>query len=551
MPESPLKGSDGVVSFEILIEGQKIKDSYQVVSLEIERAVFKIASAEISFLMPEDFAEFPIKGGNFNDFIPGKKIEILVGYGGENKCLFKGIIAQQKVRILENANPEWVIQCSDAAVMMTLDRQCKYYQNMNDSAIISAIIQKYNGLSFATTETSETHKQMVQFQSSDWDFIVDRSKVNRLLTYSEDGKVLVQKPASQVAAELVVTYGMDILTFDCEIASRFQTSSAATLQKTASKKPVADGGMTARLPNLQGTVTFIGNAKPRLNSFIQLAGLGKPLDGDVLISGIYHYIADGNWQTTVEFGLSPDWYSKQGTVSTPATQGLLPAVYGLQNGTVKKIDSDPEGEFRILVDVPAIEATGIGIWARLTQFYASSDKGSFFLPEIGDEVILGFLNDDPSYPVILGMVYSSKNKAPFIPDATNQFKAIVTRSGLSIGFDDQNKILNIKTPGGNEFILSDKEKSIQLKDQNGNTVQMDNSGITLDSVKDFVIKAKGKIALQATEGVSALAQGGDIQLEGINVKVTAKAALILEASASAALKATGITTVKGAMVMIN
>ena len=131
---------------------------------------------------------------------------------------------------------------------------------------------------------------------------------------------------------------------------------------------------------------------------------------------------------------------KKSSAHSPTAAALLPAIQGLQNGVVKKIHEDPDGEFRIQVDVPVIAPTGDGIWARMSHFYATADAGCFFMPEVGDEVLLGFLNNDPRFAVILGMLYSSsKKKAPYKADQKNTYKAFVTKSQMKIEFEDVKK----------------------------------------------------------------------------------------------------------------
>ena len=130
-------------------------------------------------------------------------------------------------------------------------------------------------------------------------------------------------------------------------------------------------------------------------------------------------------------------------------------------------------------------------------------------------------------------------------------KGIATKNDLKIEYNDADKVLTIKTPEGNEFVLSDKDKSTTLKDQSGNKMVMDSSGITLTSAKDVVIKAQGKIDLMANTGISASASGGDVSLEGLNVQAKAKIGFSAQGSASAELKAAGNTSIKGAIVMIN
>ena len=99
-------------------------------------------------------------------------------------------------------------------------------------------------------------------------------------------------------------------------------------------------------------------------------------------------------------------------------------------------------------------------------------------------------------------------------------------------------------------MLSDKDKSITLTDQNGNTVKLDSAGISMSSPKDIRIDAKGTIAVSAV-GALTLGSQADTQVEGLNVTCDAKVGVTAKGAASAELSAAGQTTVKGAMVMIN
>lgn len=599
MPDSPFLKAGDVVSVDVLVAGKPIADSFELATIEVDRALNRVPTAKITFYLPAgdgDDRTFTISESK--DYIPGQEIEIKLGYVDEKKTIFKGLIVSQGIRNLNGDVNEAVVRCSDKSVKMTLGRKSAYYQNMKDSAIIGAILGDY-GLGSEVEATTYQHKQIVKYQSNDWDFIGTRAAANGLITYAEDGKVLVKKPLASGAALLELDFGRDVLNFDMNIDARFQTPSMsckgwdmktqamvegksaeptmnqlgnlkakengtkigfadASLATTspleaAELKAWADAELVrSRLSQVLGTLTVVGNASPKLNTLVQLKGFGDRFNGDALVTSIRHQVRAGFWQTTIGLGLPPEPFAgTHADVSAPAAAGLLPAISGLQNGTVKKIDADPDGQHRIQVNVPVIDPAGEGIWARMAHFYATKGKGSFFLPEVGDEVILGFLNEDPRFPVILGMLYSSKITPPYTADAENKIKAIVTKNDLKIEFNDTDKILTIKTPGGNEFVLSDKDKSVTLKDQNGNKMEMNNSGITLNSAKDIVLKATGKINLQATSGISAKASGGDVGLEGLNVNAKAQVAFSAQGSAQAELKSTGQTSVKGAMVMIN
>lgn len=177
-------------------------------------------------------------------------------------------------------------------------------------------------------------------------------------------------------------------------------------------------------------------------------------------------------------------------IDTPAA-GLIPAIHGLQIGIIDKYEDDPDKQFRVKVKIPSIEKDGI-VWARLASIDSGNKRGIFFRPEKGDEVILGFINDDPRQAIILGSVHSEKNPLPVGFEVTeeNYKKGIVTKQGLKILFDDENKLIEISTSNSNIFRLLDKDKGIHLEDENGNTFTMDDKGFNIKSSKDIVIEGK-------------------------------------------------------------
>jgi uncharacterized protein involved in type VI secretion and phage assembly len=231
-----------------------------------------------------------------------------------------------------------------------------------------------------------------------------------------------------------------------------------------------------------------------------------------------------------------------------------PAVPGLINGIVKKTYDDPLGQFRVLVDVPMFNDNGAGIWARLANFYSTSGAGAFFMPEVGDEVVLGFLNEDPRSPVILGSMYSNPKKSPYqglVPNEKNTIKAIVSKNGIAINFDDENKVLTIETPGKNTIIISDKENTITLKDENQNEMIMSSEGISLKSEKDISINADGKVNIRGNQGVNITALSGDVGITGVNIKESADCQYSAEGSQSVQINGGMELTLKSAMIMIN
>ncbi|MCG8697407.1 MAG: phage baseplate assembly protein V, partial [Bacteroidales bacterium] len=308
--------------------------------------------------------------------------------------------------------------------------------------------------------------------------------------------------------------------------------------------------LKAGMSKIKGKMEFQGNAKAKPGVIIELDKLGNRFNGNVYISSVQHNFNDGNWVTEAEFGMPYDWYFDKKSTVAPSASGLLPGMDGLQVGVVEKLDGDPDGESRIQVKCPLLGDEAEALWARLANFYGLGDYGTYFIPEVGTEVIIGFFNNDPRFPVILGSLYSSKNKPPYDITSDNFTKAIVTKSKLKIEFDDDKKVTNIETPGGNKIVVSDDDKSILLNDQNSNKVELNSSGITLDSPKDIKITSQAKITLDGATGV-VLNSNADIKITGLNIDQSANASLTAKGTASAEFSAAGNTTVKGAMVMIN
>lgn len=595
MADSPTLDAGQVVRLRILGGGAALPDTVQVVSVTVSAGVNRIPYAEIVIVdgdMPEQ--TFPVSESE--TFAPGVAIEIQAGYGDTEETIFQGVVIRHGIRITGENDARLVIECRDKAVAMTIGRKNANYVKRKDSDIFSTLISDH-GLASDVGTTVTQHEEIVQHYCTDWDFLLSRAEVNGMIVLVNQNKVTIQAPKTSEAPQLKVTYGVDLIEFHGDIDSRtqlrsvrsvawdpanqaiveqsadpaalnnqgnlsssvlaavvgppsFRLQTPAPMEKDELKAWASGQQVKAGLARIRGRMKFQGSAKAKIGTLIELAGVGNRFNGDVFVGAVTQDIRDGDWTTEVEFGLQPRWFADQRDLITPPASGLLPGVEGLHLAVVKKRDGDPEGQNRVQVSIPLLEAQEDGVWARLSNFYASNTFGDFFIPETGDEVVLGYLNGDPSHPVILGSLYSSNRPPPYTLTAENYTKAIVTRSKLRLIFDDEKKVVTVITPANNKIVVSDDTKSILLEDQNGNIARLDPSGILLDTPKDVIVNAKGKIAMSALGEISLTAQA-DVKVTGLNVSNTANVAFTAKGSATAELSAAGQTTVKGALVMIN
>lgn len=596
MVDSPLFGSTGVVSLTISSNGKAIADTIQIVSVEITYCVNKIPGAKITLLdgdMPN--SDFPVS--NADDFKPGAVITISAGYANQTTVVFKGVVIKHGIKMDGDNFSRLIVQCRDSAVAMTVGRKNANFVDSKDSDIISKLIGAYSGLTVDVTATATSYKELVQYYCTDWDFMLTRAEANSFLVTIDAGKVSVKAPQVDGQAILTLTYGIDLMAFgaDVDAASQFSVVKGTTWNLTdqaiqeaqaSPNKLTGQGDLAADelagviapdyfrlqtnaplenatltdwvkgqqvksgLARIRGHAAFQGSAKVKIGELVELKGVGNRFNGNVLVTAVKHEIKHGNWVTEIEFGLSPQWFTEQHETEAPLASGLIPGVNGLQIGVVKKLDEDPDGQYKIQVSVPILQSETEGVWARLASFYGSNGIGAFFIPEIGDEVVLGYFNNDPSYPVILGSLYSSNRKPPYELTADNFIKAVVTRSKLKLEFDDEKKIITLITPGNNKIIISDDQKSILLQDQNSNKIELNSSGIVIDSPKDIKISAKGKVTVDAIGNIELTAKA-DIKNQGLNINHQANIGFSAKGNATAELSASGQTTVKGGIVMIN
>lgn len=585
----PNPSQHDTISYEISLGGSKMDSSYEILSISIDKEVNRIPTAKI-LLKDGDAALGSFEISNKEDFLPGKEIEIKLGFDSDNKQAFKGIITKQQVKVKENGNTQLQIECKDAAMRMTLGRKSKYYLDQKDSEVMDSIISAYADLKSDVEATNLKHKELIQHHLSDWDFIALRAEANGQLLFVNDAELKIESPKTDTDPVLQVTYGSSIMEFEAEMDLRSQWSkveahswdyknqglftaevdeasgftqlgnvnssdlaSANKLEKfllhhsgnllEQELKAWAEGAMLrSRLAKVRGRARFTGFAEINPGDMVKIAGVSDRFNGKAFVTAVRQEVGDGTWYTNIQFGLDPARYSSiyQDIDDFPAA-GLLGSIQGLQIGKVLQLENDPDGEDRILVKIPIIENNSNGTWVRVACLDAGSDRGTFFRPEIDDEIIVGFINNDPRHAIMLGMLNSSAKPAPLKGADANDEKGIFTRSNMRVHFNDATKTINIDTPAGNSIILDEDGKKIEIKDQNSNKITMDSNGIIMESPKNIEINAGAELKISA--GTKMEIKGKTMTLKSdTNVNIN---------SAMTKINSDGVTEIKGSLVKIN
>lgn len=239
-------------------------------------------------------------------------------------------------------------------------------------------------------------------------------------------------------------------------------------------------------------------------------------------------------------------------------EGESNKIYGVVTGIVTNI-KDPENKGRVKVKLLSkVNKDNETDYMRVAVPMAGKDMGMFFMPEVGDEVLVVFNNGDINRPYIIGRLWNDKAKAPAqIKDGKNNIRKIKTKSGHEIIFNDEKdkEEINIKTSKSLQLSLSDKENKIEIKDKsNKNIINVDveNESIKLKCSKKIVIEVNGnKIELDGSSGKIKIESSNSISIKSQQIDIDASAGINIKSSSYINVKSDGPTSIKGAVIKMN
>jgi uncharacterized protein involved in type VI secretion and phage assembly len=178
----------------------------------------------------------------------------------------------------------------------------------------------------------------------------------------------------------------------------------------------------------------------------------------------------------IPYGLGGHWY------------GVFPAL-------VTDI-KDPDGQGRVKISLPwspDTDGAKYELWARLATMMGGNNRGSWFVPDVNDEVLVAFEAGHPRRPYIVGCLWNGRDKPPASMDGggKNNKKVLCSRNGVKVTLDDQDgqEKMILETPGGQKITLKDGPGAVEIVDSSGNSVQLETSGITVTASAKVTINA--------------------------------------------------------------
>lgn len=199
-------------------------------------------------------------------------------------------------------------------------------------------------------------------------------------------------------------------------------------------------------------------------------------------------------------------------------------IYGVVVGLVTD-NQDPEGLGRVRLRFPWRDDEDQSFWARIATTMAGKDRGSWFLPEVDDEVLVAFDHGDFHHPYVIGALWNGQDTPPQTnSDGQNNLRQIKSRAGHELTFDDTQgaeKVV-LKTKAGHVITLDDAagNEKIEIKDKTGsNKIVIDSmqNSISLESALQLKIKST-QIEISA-DAMLTLKAGAALTLQGAIVKI--------------------------------
>jgi len=574
-------------SFQIKIGGSPLgRESYDV----LERAI-----VDTSIHMP-DMATLEFRLPNLADLdgqlaTVGQEVEISAKGNpaaerpADAKLLFKGKITAIEAQFEEGESPKLLVRAYHSSFNLHIGTKYRSFVQVTDADIARTILGEV-GLSAVVDSTSVVHEHVFQANLSDWDFLQQRAKLNGYVLVGRGSKLQFVKPSTLEGVVSKIDYKGSLVELSATLTAAGQVSEAKatawdelnkqaiigtskvdTWSTTSTSIPagkvlasdVGRSGARLGIPIAAASVSeaeaaakagydvagsqrmhahgkCIGDPEMLAGGRVSISGIGSRFSGEYTITRARHMIDMKNRYET-EFwigGMDPGTLAsalqtESFAARREATTGLVPAI-------VTNVDDDQKLG-RVKVKYPWLADIEESHWARLIAPGAGQDRGLIMVPEVNDEVVVGFLHGDINHPYVLGGVWNTVDKPP---EGTSPASGSVD-------------IRELRTRVGHKLTFNDKSGSekIELIDKNGNFVLIDTNGktITIETEGDFIVKATGAIKMEG-KSIDMQAKSGDLKMKGINVNAEGVAKIGLKAPMIDAA-GSGPVTIKGNPVMLN
>ena len=563
--------------FEVRVDGKAVAPLVQRDVVEIDVAEEVGRHGRLALLLQNwDPDTRTVRHSDDGPLVPGAQVEVLVGYHSELTSVFAGVVAAVTTHFPAGGQPVLRVEARARSILLEHPPRSRRLTG-TDADVASAVAADYSLTPDAATGV--TRAAVVSDRRSDWDLLTARAAELGWVVYVRD-RTLVFRPPAEKTQPVELEYGRNVtelhltqdLTYavDTVVAAGWDIGALETVESEADAAQadldvgdrldhgaaIADAGWPLRterlarasvtgtdaadalaagrqrataLAHVHGTCVVVGNPALRCDSWLEVTGAGARMSGPHYITAVRHRLSARGYRTEVQVGRPPVLVPRTPDAARPGR--LLAAV-------VESLE-DPDSRNRVRVRPLWRGEAGEGVWARLATLDAGDGYGTVFVPDVGQEVLIGTLDGDDGTPVVLGSLFNGAQAAPVgISGNTNPTRAIVSPEGHTIRLDDgDGSAISIETPSGNRLWLSEQDSQVILEHgDSGNSITVSDSGIELKA-------ATGDLVLSAP--------AGKVKLDATGIEGTSSGPAKLSSSATFDVSASATLGLTGALVTIN
>lgn len=596
-------------ALSVKVDGKDIATSsdYVVTRVHVDLDMKKANVAEVTVRSAQDDPSSNFRAQMEKVIIPGSIMEVKLGYTSKLKTVFYGCVDRVEFTASHDDDQGLIAYAFDVRRYMMRNDRKRHYQTSSKATLINEVLSDYKKMykSKRSTITSTVDGNVSQ-DDTDYNFIVNllKSESSETRLYVMADELHIDCPSASAVRSVAtlergaglysVSDSQDYLNakvqvngYDPKTGKPFSATSGAsgdgkqrslgTALTVYGSGSIAGQDEARRLASRiseemesrtrAGSVVSVGLPELIAGATVKIVAKDLGMNGYYLINGAEHtLVPESGYTTSLRFGedvLGDALAGEHGEEDRPESKVPLAHTDGIMYGrVVKNWSSEDKG--KLLVDLGVGEEGKTRTeWIPYAVPYAGNNYGLCFCPEVGTQVIVGFVSGDRNAPVVLGQVRDSSMDQPKETlDDKDDVKAIVTRGGHKIVFNDKDdaKSIEITTAGGLLLKLDDKSNTIVLsgKDGKNKLVVDDKQGeIELVAEKKFTIKVGGKSSLELTatdmnakankvqiKADSQLSLGGSqTAIEGTSVNVKGSGSLKVESS--------GVAEVKGSLLKLN
>ncbi len=522
----------------------------------------------------------------------------------EEGIVLKGEITAIESHFNAGAQAPIIVRGYEISHRLHRGRFNRSFQNMTDSDILKKLAIEVGMPTGTVDETGSPHDYLFQANQTNMEFLRDRAIRNGFELFTQDGKLHFREPKGGEALKLI--WLKDLSSFSVRVSSAEQvqsvevrgwnyaqkqaivatkssgqvvtetefgkgkdTSNVFEAKPTEPKMIVVDRPMFSPEEAetmaqaffnelggefVQADAQAEGNPKIRPGRIVTLEEMNK-YSGDYYVTEVRHLFSERVYST--EFSVRGLRGNDLFSILTP--QSRLRAGETLLVGIVTD-NEDPEELGRVRVKCPTLTEDHESNWARVIGTGAGSSRGFDCLPEIDDEVLVGFEHGDIHRPYVLGGVWNGKDAPPeSVGDSVSggkvRLRTFKTRTGHTLQFIEEDGSgsqagVHITSVYGHQIYLNDSDKSILLKTNGGHTLRLNDSSRTIE------MNSIGTIAMDAPQKISMTVGPSRVELTPLGINILGPQCTMqgqTQATVQGGLVnilASGIATIQGSLLKL-